>query len=208
LAGAGAWAAARAHSVSFGKTMTVPWFTGADEQQKRQLNIRPLYVDDKLKEFTAGEQHIVTDRTFVIRRVFRINDALPEDGSAPRWKWQRDGWLLVDRQSGRISELKLPEFDSFYSAVSWYRDYAAYCGVNSDADKLYAVVAEIGNRKPVVRKELGAFSGGEQPDSACPAPQWQRQPARVTFHPPGLAAMSFAVHGTSAEPAESEEEEK
>lgn len=196
-----AWAA-KVHSVTFGKVTVVPWFTGAKEDQKQQLKIRPLFVDGKLREFTMGERHDVTDHTFVVRRAYRINDVLPDEGGTPRWKWQRDGWLLVDRESGHVTALKLPEFDPFYSAANWYRDYVAYCGVSSDAEKFYAVVAQIGARKPIVRKELGAFNGGEQPDSACPAPEWQRQPARVSFHPPGMQAMSFEVHGASAEVAE------
>ena len=200
--------AAKTHSVVFGKVMVVPWFTGAKEDQKQQLKMRPLFVDDKLREFTMGERHDVTDRTFVVRRAYRVNDQLPDESGSPRWKWQRDGWLLVDRESGRVTGLKLPEFDPFYSAASWYRDYVAYCGVSSDAEKYYAVVAQIGARKPIVRKELGAFNGGEQPDSACPAPEWQRQPARVTFHPPGMQAMSFEVHGTSAETATEESSEE
>ena len=200
--------AAKTHSVVFGKVMVVPWFTGAKEDQKQQLKMRPLFVDDKLREFTMGERHDVTDRTFVVRRAYRVNDQLPDEGGSPRWKWQRDGWLLVDRESGRVTGLKLPEFDPFYSAASWYRDYVAYCGVSSDAEKYYAVVAQIGARKPIVRKELGAFNGGEQPDSACPAPEWQRQPARVSFHPPGMQAMSFEVHGTSAETATEESSEE
>ena len=185
--------------------MTVPWFIGPNEDQKQELKVRPLYVDDKLREFTTGDIHEVTDKLFVVRRAYRVNDVLPEEGKAPRWKWQRDGWLLVDRQSGHVSALKLPDFDPFYSAASWYRDYVAYCGLNSDADKLFAVVAQIGSRKPVVRKELGAFNGGVEPDSACPPPEWQRQPARVNFHPPKMDPLSFEVRGTSAEPAPQEE---
>jgi hypothetical protein len=200
--------AAKTHSVVFGKITVVPWFTGAKEDQKQQLKIRPLFVDDKLREFTMGERHDVTDRMFVVRRAYRVNDQLPDESGSPRWKWQRDGWLLVDRESGRVTALKLPEFDPFYSATSWYRDYVAYCGVSSDAEKFYAVVAQIGVRKPIVRKELGTFNGGEQPDSACPAPEWQRQPARVSFHPPGMQPMSFGVHGTSAETAAEESSEE
>jgi hypothetical protein len=38
------------------------------------------------------------------------------------------GWLLVDRTTGRVSAINLPEYDAFYSAASWYRDYSAYTG--------------------------------------------------------------------------------
>ena len=41
------------------------------------LKIRALLVDGVLKEWTTGDAHDVTDRSFVVRRVIRLNDALP-----------------------------------------------------------------------------------------------------------------------------------
>jgi len=145
-----------------------------------ELKVRPLLVDARVKEYTTGNPHEVTDRLFVVRRVFRINDALPGE-SAVRWQWQRGGWLLIDRVSGRISQLNLPEFDSFYSTASWYRDYIAYCGVSDDGKKLSAIVAQVGRHKPILKKDAGEAGGGANPDSACPAPAWERSPLRVTF---------------------------
>jgi hypothetical protein len=194
------WAARKPHVISFGKPMQVQWFTGPDQNQPQPISIRPLYVDSHLKEFTTGDSHPITDRTFVVRQAYRINDELPDESKNPQWKWQRGGWLLVNKETGHVSTLKLPEYDEFYSAPSWYRDYVAYCGVNSDGDRLFAVVAEIGTRKPLLREELGGFKGGDQPDSACAAPQWQREPTRVTFAPPGLAALSFDVRGQTVAP--------
>jgi len=63
----------------------------------------------------------------------------------------------------------LPYFDPFYSAASWYRDYVAYCGLADDGEKLYAVVAELGRKKPLVRRDLGAPGADDMPDSECPA---------------------------------------
>ena len=127
-------------------------------QQRRNrlaLKVRPLLIDARIKEFTLGTAHDVTDRLFVVRRAFRVNDSLPQESpSAPHWQWQRGGWLLVDRVTGHISPINLPEFDAFYSAASWYRDYAAYCGVAEDGKKVYAVVAQISRRKPVLKKLL------------------------------------------------------
>jgi hypothetical protein len=40
------------------------------------LKIRALLVDGVLKEWTTGEAHDVTDRSFVVRRVIRLNDSL------------------------------------------------------------------------------------------------------------------------------------
>ena len=145
---------AKQHTIAFGKIMTVKWFTGPSEDKPRDIHIRALYVDSKLKEFVLGEPHDVTDAGFVVRRAFRVNDQLPGEG-IPKWKWQRDGWILVERQSGHISSLKLPEFDAFYSAASWYRDYVAYCGISDDGEKLYAMVAQLGRRKPILKKGSG-----------------------------------------------------
>ena len=34
-------------------------------------------VDGEVKEWTTGDAHDVTDRSFVVRRVIRLNDELP-----------------------------------------------------------------------------------------------------------------------------------
>ena len=96
--------AANPHVITFGKPLPVKLFVGPDEQKSIDMKIRSLYVDGKLKEFTTGETHDITDRLFVVRRAFRLNDWLPQDeGTNHKWKWQRGGWLMVDRDSGRIS---------------------------------------------------------------------------------------------------------
>ena len=189
-------AASKPHVVSFGKPQPVKLFIGASESKTMDITVSPLFVDTKLKEYTTGKQHDVTDRQFVIRRAFRINDALPDEArKAPKWLWQLGGWLLVDRSSGKITPIKLPDFDPFYSEVSWYRDYAAYCGITANGEKLDAVVVQIGVKKPLYRKELGKANGGEQPDSGCSAPHWDRQPARVTFLPKVGDKLSVTVRG-------------
>src|SRR5437879_4567560 len=90
-------AAPKAHVTTIGKAMSVPWFTGAGENKAITLKVRPLFVDARVKEYIVGAAHEVTDRQFVIRRAFRVNDSLPEDSGVLRWQWQRGGWLLVDR---------------------------------------------------------------------------------------------------------------
>ena len=206
----GSASAAGPHVISFGKPLPVKLFVGPDEVKSVDLKIRSLYVDGKLKEFTTGEPHDVTDRLFVVRRAYRLNDWLPEDeGTNHKWKWQRGGWLMVDRETGRVSQLSLPLFDPFYSVASWYRDYAAYCGLNDDATKLYAVVAQVGTKKPVLRREIGAAHNGDLPDSECGAPDWQRGPIRVTFAPDSGQKMTFSIKGHAAEIAvDAEGEEK
>ena len=150
----------------------------------------------KVKDFTTGDTHDVTDREFVVRRAYRINDSLPDDThKAAKWLWQRGDWILVDRRSGKTSSLKLPDFDPFYSQVSWYRDYAAYCGISSSGEHVTALVAEIGARKPLYRKDLGKNMMGDDPDSDCSAPHWDRQPARVTFAPKVSDKFTVTVSG-------------
>src|SRR5579864_3067660 len=150
-----AHAAAKPHVISFGKWLPAKWMVGPTESEVVNIKVRSLYVDGKIKEFTTGDPHDVTDRLFVVRRVFRLNDRLPaESASAPRWVWERGGWLLVDRVTGRVAQITLPEFDPFYSTGSWYRDYVAYCGVSDDGKKLFAVVAQLGQRKPILKKVL------------------------------------------------------
>jgi hypothetical protein len=194
-------ATSKPHVIAFGKWTTVQWFPGlgTGDDKPLTLKVRPLLVDTHIKEFTLGPSHDVTDRLFVVRRAFRVNDSLPQESTAPpHWQWQRGGWLLVDRTTGHISPINLPEFDAIYSAASWYRDYVAYCGVSEDGKKLYAVVAQIGRRKPVLKKLLDGASTDikdASADSACPGPAWQRAPSRVTFDPASAPKQTFAIRG-------------
>lgn len=190
-----ALAVAKPRVITFGKPFTVKLFIGPAENKTMDMKVRGLYVDGNIKEFITGDTHDVTDRIFVARKAYRLNDNLPEDTKTPHWKWQRGGWLMVDRLSARITTLRLPEFDLFYSSVSWYRDYAAYCGISDNGETLYAVVAEIGRKKAVLRKELGAASQGDTPDSDCDAPQWERTPSKVTFLPKRFPRTSYTVFG-------------
>jgi len=197
-----AGAASKPHVVSLGKALPVKLFVGPSEDQTMDITVRALYIDSKLKDFTTGDAHDVTDREFVIRRAYRINDALPEDQrKTPKWLWQRGGWLLVDRATGKVSLVKLPDFDAFYSVVSWYRDYAAYCGITSNGERVNAVVAEIGGKKPLFRKELGKVSLGNTADANCAPPHWERQPARVTFLPKAGDKFTVNVSGRFADEA-------
>jgi hypothetical protein len=201
--------AAKPKIVSFGRWLTVKWMVGSEETTPREMKVRSLMVNGDPKEFVTGEPHTVTDKIFVVRRAIRLNDMLPTEAeTAPKWKWHPAGWLMVDRATARISKLSLPEFDSYYSQASWYRDYAAYCGVGDGGDRLYAVVIQIGRRKPIVRKLLGGLKNGELPESECEVPVWQKEPTRVTFQPKGGEKISFAVrsHATELPPDDSAEE--
>lgn len=191
--------------------MKAPFFLGPQEQKSIEIKIRSLMVDGKIKEFTTGDIHEVTDRFFVVRKAYRVNDLLPDDPKPKehRWKWQRGGWLLVDRSTAKITQVSLPEFDPFYSGASWFRDYVAYCGVSDDATKVYAVVAQIGRKKAILRQKLGEAKNGETPESECATPRWERTPIRVTFEPSGGQKQTFQVFGRAADalPVAGEEEE-
>ena len=187
----------KVHVIAFGKWVSVQWLPGSVGEEKPQtIKVRALIVDGRIKEYMLGSPHEVTERLFVVRRAFRVNDSLPDE-TALRWQWQRGGWLLVDRTTGRVSTINLPEYDGFYSAASWYRDYTAYCGVSDDGKRIFAIVAQLGRRKPVMKKALSNDGVPEDaaPDSACPAPVWQRDPVRVSFERAGSAKETYAIHG-------------
>jgi len=202
-------AVAKVHVIAFGKSTSVQWFAGVGAEEKPlTMKVRALIVDGRIKEYVLGAPHDVTERLFVVRRAFRVNDSLPEE-SVARWQWQRGGWLLVDRVTGRVSAINLPEFDAYYSAASWYRDYVAYCGVADDGKKTYAMVAQLSRRKAVLKKELSGtgVAEGAAPDSSCPAPTWERGPVRVSFEPAGSVRQTFAIRGHVVDLVNDAEEE-
>ena len=201
-------ATTKSHVISFGKWMPIPWTAGTTADDKPvTLKIRPLIMDGRVREYVTGSPHEVTERLFVVRRVLRVNDGLPED-AAPKWQWQRGGWLLIDRLTGRISPVNLSEFDVVYSAATWYRDYIAYCGISDDGTRRFAIVAELNRRKPILKKNLAAaLPDDAPPDSACPAPVWQRSPTRVTFEAPGSDKQTFAIRGHIVDVVSDDDEE-
>ena len=195
----------KAHVVGLGAAKRVPYTKAGDPggaaAGEETLKIRPLVVDGLVKEWTTGDAHDVTDRSFVVRRVLRINDTLPGEkpaASDKHWVWQRGPWLLVDRVTGHTVALKLPDYDPGVSQVSWFRDYGAYCGVTASGKSLYAVVAQVSARKPVLAKKLDALNGSDRTEPVCGSTEWQREPLRATFHPAGKDAVSFDIVPGSA----------
>jgi hypothetical protein len=194
-------AVTKPHIVFLGSGKNVPYSVAGDPAgavaEEKQLRVRPLLVDGKVKEWTNGESHAITDRSFVVRRALRLNDALPGD-KVEHWVWQRGPWLLVDRVKGSVTALHLPDYDPTVSTVIWFRDYAAYCGLSTSGKQLYAVVAQVAARKPVMAKKLSAWSPGENQGPACATAVWQREPLRVTFQQTGAATVSYGLVGLSA----------
>lgn len=184
LLAATSWAASKPHSLVLGGWTTVKWVTGDDDQAKPvDVRIRPLIVDERTKEWITGSAHEVTERTFVAQRVYRLNDSLPQESGTIHWRWERGAWLLIDRATGKVQALNLPAFDAYASSVSWFRDYAAYCGISDDGKKQFAMLVQLGRRKPLLKQELTKKQNAGS--SVCPAPVWARSPGRVTFAPAG-----------------------
>lgn len=194
--------AAKVHSVAVGGWRKVPYTppsttVATDSAEAITLRVRPLVIDGQVKDWTTGEIHEITDRTFVARRVVKLNDALPDERGA-RWIWVLGPWLLADRMTARVTVLHLPDFDPAVSQVVWFRDYAAYCGVNSTGKRLYAVVAQLGVRRPLVAKALINWTVDDHPTPACGLATWQRQPLKVEFHPTNGDAVNYKIFGLAS----------
>jgi hypothetical protein len=193
-------APAKPHVVALGAVRSVPYSPGSDATgapPPTELHVRPLVVDGKVKDWTTGDSHDVTDRSFVVRRALRLNDALPTDHSE-RWIWQRGPWLLIDRTTGHITALHLPGFDPAVSEVVWFRDLAAYCGLNAGGQQLYAMVAQLAARKPLLARKLTAWDAADHPTPACAPALWQRDPLRISFQPAKGDLISFNLVGANA----------
>jgi hypothetical protein len=70
--------------------------------------------------------------------------------------------------------------------------------VTATGKSLYAMVAQVAGRKPVLAKKLAAFDAENHADPVCGAAEWQREPLKITFHPAGKDGVSFDVVPGSA----------
>ncbi|HXE07901.1 MAG TPA: hypothetical protein VN612_08400 [Acidobacteriaceae bacterium] len=189
----------KVHTVVLGSAKkvayTAPGAIPAKGNDAPTMKVRALIVDGRQKEWITGDAHDVTDRSFAVRRVMRVNDALPGDAQA-KWSWQPGPWLLVDRTTGHVTALHLPDFDDAVSDAVWFRDYAAYCGIGTTAKGgLFAIVAQLGARRAVVQQPLGKWPQQSPASPVCRPAVWQREPMRVTFQLTGGAPMTFDVVG-------------
>ena len=203
--------APKVHTVTLGPVHKVPYtpaFSTPDskDDDSTTLKIRPLFVDSKQKEWTVGELHNISDRSFAIRRALHINDALPND-AGERWVWQPASWIVVDRTTGHITALHLPDFDAAVSDAVWFRDYAAYCGTSAPAARsakaegvgtLVAIVAQAGTRKAVAQRAIGRWPQPEHAGPVCTPAKWQRLPMRATIQPTSGDPVTFDVVGATS----------
>jgi hypothetical protein len=190
----------KVHTVTLGPVRKVPYTPpqatpDTKSEDSFTLRIRPLVVDGVQKEWTLGEVHDVTDRTFVIRRALRINDSLPAE--SVRWAWQPGPWLMVDRISGHITALHLPDFDPLVSDVVWFRDDAAYCGIATTTKSgIVAIITQLGSRKPIVQKLLAPWPQTTPANPVCAPAVWQRTPMRATLQLTGAQPVTYDVLGS------------
>jgi hypothetical protein len=111
----------KVHVVGLGAVRRVPYSKAGDpagaSTGENVLKIRPLVVDDLVKEWTSGESHDVTDRSFVVRRDLRINDELPGEKpvtTSTHWVWQPWGTPILCKEvpsfqgTGRIWLQSIP----------------------------------------------------------------------------------------------------
>lgn len=199
-AGATRVRAKKPHYTALGAARTVPYSVEGDPDGAKPgettLRVRPLVVNGIVKDWTTGEDHPITEWSFTVRGAIRMNDALPTD-SKEHWVWQRGPWLLVDKESGKITTLRLPDYSSAVSNVVWFRNYAAYCGLSPGGKTLYAIVTQVPARKPLVRQKLSPWKATGQMTACAPA-VWQRDPLQVSFAPTGGTSVSFTLAGSSA----------
>ena len=77
----------KAHVVVLGAARKVAYSKVGDPAGaaagETELKVRALLVDGVVKEWTTGDAHDVTDRSFVVRRVIKLNDTLPNDKTGP-----------------------------------------------------------------------------------------------------------------------------
>lgn len=164
-----AFAKAKVHTAVIGKPRLVTWAATQDPSRTLSLQIRPLIVDGRRKEWVTGETHDVTDHSFVVLQVQHLNDALPRE-KLPHYIWQTGAWLLVERNTGRVSPIHLTGYDPSLSGISWFRDYAAYCALTTTGKSLYAEVTELGARRPIAHKRIAAWPLPPAPPPPPPPP--------------------------------------
>jgi hypothetical protein len=104
---------------------------------------------------------------------------------------------MVDRVSGHITALHLPDFDPLVSDVIWFRDDAAYCGIASTAKGgIVAIITQLGAHKPIVQKLLAPWPQTTPSNPICAAAIWERAPMRATLQLTGAQPVTYDVVGS------------
>jgi hypothetical protein len=158
---------------------------------------------------TTGQPRDITDRAFVVRKVYRVNDRLPSESTqSPKWKWHRAGWLLVDRPNGPSQRTSLARFRPVLLDGELVSRLRGILRVLRRRREGVRRGGKIGVKKPLVHKEPGRAHGGDMPDSECDAPTWQRPPVRVTIVSKDGQPVTFAIHRQASEATPEHEAEE
>jgi hypothetical protein len=187
------------HSVFLGPWHTVPFSPNPDAATPThsQLKVRALVIDGRIADWTTGPIHLVTQSSYTVRQVLRVNDALPT-AKTEHWIWQLGPWLSVDRTKGHAALLHLPGYDPRVSHVVWFRDLAAYCGIRGGSKpQLTALLARISVRKALVSTRIGSWNPSKNPAlldaPACAPSTWQLNPLRITFQPTVGKPLTYSL---------------
>jgi hypothetical protein len=86
VAGRECAAVPKCHLTAFGRR-TAAKSPDASGTRLLDLKLRSLLVDTRVKEYTTGNPHELTERSFLACRAFRVSDALPAENAA---RWYRD----------------------------------------------------------------------------------------------------------------------
>jgi hypothetical protein len=70
--------------------------------------------------------------------------------------------------------------------------------LSEDGKKVLTMVAQLGKRKPLLKRVIGE-GGGDSAIKSCGGPLWLRAPARVTFEPTGEQKFTFTVRSHAVE---------
>jgi hypothetical protein len=70
--------------------------------------------------------------------------------------------------------------------------------------KLWAILVQLGRRKPLLKKALGG-AGADMQEATCGPPIWQCAPSRLTFEPKGEQKFTFTVPTRAVELVTEEE---
>jgi hypothetical protein len=79
-------AGAKVHVITFGKWTSAQWLPDWSTEGEKPLSmkVRAPIVDGRIEQYCGGSQHEVTERLFVVRCAFRVNDSLADEVTA-RW---------------------------------------------------------------------------------------------------------------------------
>ena len=174
--------------------------------EETTLKIRALLVDGRVSEWTTGDAHDVTDRSFVVRRALRINDSLPNDrpGESPQPATTEPLGLAARPVAARGSRKRPchgPQAARLRSGQRARWLVSRLRGLlrsNRDGQEPLCSRGADWGAQARAGEEALAFDAENHPWPVCELPEWQREPLKVTFHPAGRDPAGLDLVGGSA----------